>query len=183
MAEGFERRFRQQAIDVFQPGRLRKVWVAFGTAYVRFGDENSNPRSLDQQLLNVLTRARRDGVIVPWCFVLADAAVRGTLACRRGYTILKSIVERRDEFGVLCAEMIAYEGQSAIDVARLFNEHKVGGKQTWSDGRVRQHYSRPRLVGKDILHMTKQVVNRNTAKKRTIRLPEKDWMYRDVPHL
>ena len=37
------------------------------------------------------------------------------------------------------AEMIAYEGKSAVDVARLFNEHKVGGKQTWSDSRVRQH--------------------------------------------
>ena len=32
MAEGFERRFRQQAIDVFQPGRLRKIWLAFGTS-------------------------------------------------------------------------------------------------------------------------------------------------------
>jgi hypothetical protein len=81
------------------------------------------------------------------------------------------------------AEMIAYEGQSAIDVARLFNEHEGGCEQTWSDGRARQHYSRPRLVGKDILHMTKHVVNRNTGKKRTVRLPEKDWMYRDVPHL
>ena len=37
---------------------------------------------------------------MPWCFVLADAAVSGMLAYRRGYTIAKSIVERRDEFGV-----------------------------------------------------------------------------------
>jgi site-specific DNA recombinase len=307
MADDFEQRFRQQHAEAFRPGDTPIAWIALAVAYLRFSDENSNPRSLDQQLLNVLTRARRDGVFVPWCFVLADAAVSGTLACRRGYTIAKSIVERRDEFGVSWflidelsrmsrntieslqhgelaestgvrvvgasdgydsanpqsslllpvlgsmneafitqlrskvkrgmddafrrgdnisppgvgyrlvevkdangnlvithkntiekiveidpeaadwtrrgAEMIAYEGQSAIDVARLFNEHKVGGKQTWSDGRVRQHYSRPRLVGKDILHMTKQVVNRNTGKKRTIRLPEKDWMYRDVPHL
>ena len=45
------------------------------------------------------------------------------------------------------AEMIAYEGRSAMDVARLFNEHKVGGKQTWSDSRIRTHYAIDRLVG------------------------------------
>ena len=31
---------------------------------------------------------------------MADAAVSGTLACRTGYTLAKTIVERRDEFGV-----------------------------------------------------------------------------------
>jgi DNA invertase Pin-like site-specific DNA recombinase len=307
MADDFERRFRQQSAEAFRPAGTPIAWIALAVAYLRFSDENSNPRSLDQQLLNVLNRARRDGVFVPWHYVLADAAVSGTLACRTGYTLAKTIVERRDEFGVSWfliddlsrmsrntieslrhgelaeatgvrvvgasdgydsanpqsslllpvlgsmneafvtqlkakvkrgmddafrrgdniqppgvgyrlvdlkdangnlvitrkntiekvveidpeaaewtrrgAEMIAYEGKSAIDVARLFNEHKVGGKQTWSDSRVRQHYARPRLAGKDILHMTQQVSNRNTGKKRTVRLPEKDWLHRDVPHL
>jgi DNA invertase Pin-like site-specific DNA recombinase len=307
MADDFERRFRQQQAEVFRPGGTPIIWLALAVGYLRFSDENSNPRSLDQQLLNVLNRARPDGVFVPWHYVLADAAVSGTLACRTGYTLAKTIVERRDEFGVTWfliddlsrmsrntieslrlgelaaetgvrvvgasdgfdssnpqsslllpvlgsmneafvtqlkakvkrgmddafrrgdniqppgvgyrlvdlkdangnlvvtrkntiekvveidpeaaewtrrgAEMIAYEGKSAIDVARLFNEHKVGGKQTWSDSRVRQHYARPRLVGKDILHMTQQVANRNTGKKRTVRLPEKDWLHRDVPYL
>ena len=32
MAESFERQFRQQAIDVFQPGRLRKIWLRQGPA-------------------------------------------------------------------------------------------------------------------------------------------------------
>lgn len=40
----------------------------------------AGPRSLDQQLLHVLNRARRDGVFVPWQYVLAAAAVSGTLA-------------------------------------------------------------------------------------------------------
>ncbi|GDX96871.1 hypothetical protein LBMAG47_25360 [Planctomycetia bacterium] len=43
------------------------------------------------------------------------------------------------------AEMIACEGKSAVDVARLFNEHKVRGKQTWPDSRVRQHYGRDKI--------------------------------------
>jgi site-specific DNA recombinase len=307
MADDFERRFRQQQAETFRPGDMPKVWTDLGIAYLRFSDENSNPRSLDQQLLNVLTRARRDGVFVPWCFVLADAAVSGTLACRRGYMIAKTIVERRDEFGVSWflidelsrvsrntidalrlgelagetgvrvigasdgydsdnpqsslllpvlgsmneafitqlrskvkrgmddafrrgdniqppgvgyrlvevkdangnlvithkntiekvveidpeaadwtrrgAEMIAYAGKSAVDVARLFNEHKVGGKQTWSDSRVRQHYGREKLVGKDVFRKTRQVTDRQTGKKKVIHLPASEWIWRDVPHL
>jgi DNA invertase Pin-like site-specific DNA recombinase len=307
MADDFERRFRQQHAEVFRPGGTPIAWIALAVAYLRFSDENSNPRSLDQQLLNVLNRARRDGVFVPWHYVLADAAVSGTLACRTGYTLAKTIVERREEFGVTWfliddlsrlsrntieslrhgelaeatgvrvvgasdgydsanpqsslllpvlgsmneafitqlrskvkrgmddafrrgdniqppgvgyrlvevkdadgnlvithkntiekiveidpeaadwtrrgAEMIAYEGKSAVDVARLFNEHKVGGKQTWSDGRVRQHYGREKLIGKDVFRKTKQVTDRQTGKKKVIHLPTSEWIWRDVPHL
>ncbi|MEI8228628.1 MAG: recombinase family protein [Planctomycetota bacterium] len=307
MADDFERRFRQQNADVFRPADTPRVWIALAVAYLRFSDENSNPRSLDQQLRNVLNRARRDGVFVPWHYVLADAAVSGTLACRHGYMIAKSIVERHEEFGVTWfliddlsrlsrntiesmrhgelaeatgvrvvgvsdgydsanpqsslllpvlgsmneafitqlrskvnrgmddafrrgdnvsppgvgyrlvdvkdangnlvithkntiekvveidpeaadwtrrgAEMIAYEGKSAIDVARLFNEQKVGGKQTWSDSRVRQHYGREKLVGKDVRHKSKQVTDRQTGKKKVIHLPQSEWIWRDVPHL
>jgi site-specific DNA recombinase len=100
MADDFERRFRQQHAEVFRPGGTSPVWLALAVADLRFSDENSNPRSLDQQLLNVFNRARREGVFVPWSYVLADAAVSGTLACRTGYTLAKTIVERRDEFGV-----------------------------------------------------------------------------------
>ena len=81
------------------------------------------------------------------------------------------------------AEMIAYEGKSAVDVARLFNEHKVGGKQTWSDSRVRQHYGREKLSGKDVFRKTKQVTDRQTGKKKVIHLPTSEWIWRDVPHL
>ena len=68
-----------------QPGKL-------GAAYLRYSDDNSNPRSLDQQLRNVLERAARDGVFVPWAFVFADAAVTGTNADRRGYQLAKAAV-------------------------------------------------------------------------------------------
>jgi DNA invertase Pin-like site-specific DNA recombinase len=307
MAEAFERRFRAQAVEVFRPSGGARPWSALGIAYLRFSDEGSNPRSLAQQLINVLTRARREGVFVPWEYVLADAAVSGTLACRRGYTIAKALVERRQESGASWfliddlsrmsrstieslrlgeltadtevrlvgasdgfdsanpqstillpmlgsmneafiyqlkvkvrrgmddafrrgdniqppgvgyrlvdvkdsagnlvithkgtieklveidpeaaewtrrgAEMIACEGKSAIDVARLFNEHKVGGKQTWTDGRVRQHYRREKLVGTDVFRKTKQLLDRQTGKKRVVHLPETDWIVRDVPHL
>ena len=100
MADDFERRFRTQLVDVFNPAGLRRVWTDIGLGYVRFSDEGSNPRSLDQQLINVLQRARRDGVFIPWHYVCADYAVSGTLACRRGYIVAKMLVERRAETGV-----------------------------------------------------------------------------------
>ena len=307
MADDFERRFRQQHADVFRPGNTPVAWIALAVAYLRFSDENSNPRSLDQQLLNVLNRARREGVFVPWHYVLADAAVSGTLTCRTGYTLAKTIVERRDEYGVSWfliddlsrmsrntieslrlgelaaetgvrvvgasdgfdssnpqsslllpvlgsmneafvnqlkakvrrgmddafrrgdniqppgvgyrmvpvtnpdgspvithkgtiekraevdpdtaawivrgAELIAREGQSPIDVARLFNEHQVGGRQTWSDNMIRKLYSRERLVGREVFRTTRQEKNRQTGKVRYVKLPQDQWLVRESPHL
>ena len=307
MADDFERRFRQQHAEVFRPSGTPKLWTDLGIAYLRFSDEGSNPRSLDQQLNNVLNRVRRDGVFIPWQYVCADAAVSGTLSCRRGYAIAKMLVERRAETGATCfviddlsrmsrntieslqvgelaeitgvriigasdgfdssgqqskimlpmmssfnevfidqlkskvkrgmddafrrgdniqppgvgyrmvpvtnpdgslvfthkntvekraevdpeaaewirrgAEMIANEGKSPIDIARLFNEQKVGGKQTWSDNRVRKLYARERLVGREVFRTTKQVRDRRTGKVRYEKLPEAQWLTRESPHL
>ena len=307
MADDFERRFRQQHAEVFRPHGTPKVWADLGIAYLRFSDEGSNPRSLDQQLNNVLNRARRDGIFIPWQYVCADAAVSGTLSCRRGYAIAKMLVERRTETGAAWfviddlsrmsrntieslrlgelaadtgvrvigasdgfdsvgqqskiilpmmssfhevfidqlkskvhrgmddaflrgeniqppgvgyrmvpvthpdgslmfthkgtvekraevdpepaewirrgAEMIAHEGKSPIEVARLFNEQKVGGKATWSDNRVRKLYTRERLVGREVFRTTKQVRDRQTGRVRYEKLPKDQWLTRESPHL
>ena len=307
MADDFERRFRQQHAEVFRPSGTPKLWTDLGIAYVRFSDEGSNPRSLDQQLNNVLNRAHRDGIFIPWQYVCADAAVSGTLSCRRGYAIAKMLVERRAETGAACfviddlsrmsrstieslrlgelaadtgvrvigasdgfdsanqqsklvlpmmssinelfidqlkskvdrgmndafsrgeniqppgvgyrmvpvthpdgslvfthkdtvekraevdpeaaewirrgAEMIAHEGKSPIDAARLFNEQKVGGKPTWSDNRVRKLYSRERLVGREVYRTTKRVCDRQTGRVRYVKLPKDQWLTRESPHL
>ncbi|HWL07797.1 MAG TPA: recombinase family protein [Planctomicrobium sp.] len=63
-----------------------------GKAYVRYSCDNSNPRSLAQQLRNILERAQQDKVFIPWEFVLADAAVTGTIAARRGYQMIKTLI-------------------------------------------------------------------------------------------
>jgi hypothetical protein len=73
LAAAFRERFqgdRQIAVDANMLLRLAKA-----IAYLRYSDENSNPRSLAQQLDNILERARRDGKFIPWEFVCADAAV------------------------------------------------------------------------------------------------------------
>jgi hypothetical protein len=116
MADDFERRFRQQNAEVFRSGGTPHVWLALAVAYLRFSDENSNPRSLDQQLLNVLNRSRREGVFVPWI------THKGTIEKRA------EVEPEAAAWIVRGAELIARGGKSPIDVARLFNEHKVGGR-------------------------------------------------------
>ena len=235
---------------------------------------------------------------MPWQYVLADAAVSGTLACRTGYTLAKSLVERREESGVAWfliddlsrmsrntfeslrlgeladetgvrvigasdgfdsanpqsslllpvlgsmneafitqlrskvkrgmddafrrgdniqppgvgyrlvdvkdasgnlvithkgtiekraeidpeaaawivrgAEMIAHEAKSPIELARLFNEQKVGGRQTWSDNMIRKLYSRERLVGREVFRTTRQL------KRLTDRLAKLDDTHLDA---
>jgi DNA invertase Pin-like site-specific DNA recombinase len=307
MAAAFERRFRTQSIDLFDPAGVPARWRSLGGAYARFSDEGSNPRSLNQQLVNILTRARRDDVFIPWEYVCGDAAISGTLACRRGYLLLKAIVEQRgrtsvewlviDElsrtnrnvieslrlnelvrragvrlvgasdsfdsaneqskillsmmatmhemqidqnasrvnrgmgdafeqgrlvqppgFGyrlvpfvdasgnpvktrkgtdakraevdpeqaawiVRAAEMIAYEGKSPGDVAKLFNAEKASGKATWSDIRVRRLFHRERLAGKEVFRKTKQLRDRDTGHVDVVERDRDEWMARDVPHL
>ena len=307
MAAAFERRFRTQLIDAFEPAGVPARWRSLGGAYTRFSDEGSNPRSLNQQLVNILARARRDDVFIPWAYVCGDAAISGTLACRRGYLLLKTIVEQRSKtqvewlvidelsrtnrnvieslrlnelvrragvrlvgasdsfdsaseqskillsimatmhemqidqnasrvkrgmgdafeqgrlvqppgFGyrlvpfvdangnpvktrkgtdakraeinpeeaawiVRGAEMIAHEGKSPADVAKLFNAEKVSGKATWSDVRVRRLYYRERLVGEEVLRKTKQVCDRETGHVDVIQRDRKEWIARDMPDL
>ena len=307
MAAAFERRFRTQSIDLFDPAGVPARWRSLGGAYARFSDEGSNPRSLNQQLVNILTRARRDDVFIPWEYVCGDAAISGTLACRRGYLLLKAIVEQRgrtsvewlviDElsrtnrnvieslrlnelvrragvrlvgasdsfdsaneqskillsmmatmhemqidqnasrvnrgmgdafeqgrlvqppgFGyrlvpyvdasgnpvktrkgtdakraevdpeqaawiVRAAEMIAHEGKSPGDVAKLFNAEKASGKATWSDIRLRRLFHRERLVGREVFRKTKQLRDRETGHVDVVERDRDEWMARDVPHL
>jgi site-specific DNA recombinase len=307
MAAAFERRFRTQSVDLFEPAGVPARWRSLGGAYARFSDEGSNPRSLNQQLVNILARARRDDVFIPWEYVCGDAAISGTLACRRGYLLLKAIVEQRGQthvewlvidelsrtnrnvieslrlnelvrragvrlvgasdsfdsaneqskillsmmatmhemqidqnasrvnrgmgdafeqgrlvqppgFGyrlvpfvdaggntvktrkgtdakraevdpeqaawiVRAAEMIANEGKSPADVAKLFNAEKVSGKATWSDIRVRRLFHRERLVGKEVFRKTKQLRDRETGHVDVVERDRDEWMERDVPHL
>ncbi len=67
--------------------------TVLGLAYLRYSDDNSNPRSLAQQLRNILERANRDQVFILWEWVYADAAVSGTTAARRGYQMAKLHIE------------------------------------------------------------------------------------------
>jgi transcription initiation factor TFIIIB Brf1 subunit/transcription initiation factor TFIIB len=102
----------------------------------------------------------------------------------------KGTIEKRAEIDpeaaawiVRGAEMIAREGKSPIELARLFNEQKVGSRQTWSDNMIRKLYSRERLVGREVFRTTRQEKNRTTGKVRYVKLPQDQWLVRESPHL
>jgi DNA invertase Pin-like site-specific DNA recombinase len=93
LADEFEMRF--QLAD-YRPEPVRVVNTQFkeiGAAYVRYSDANSNTRSLDQQLINILKTAHDEGIFVPFRFVFADAAISGMTAARPGYQLLLKAVE------------------------------------------------------------------------------------------
>src|SRR5690606_19370652 len=86
-AEDFRRRFIQAEAPPVDPACLPGGLI--GAAYLRYSCDNSNPRSLAQQLRNVLNKARQEAHFIPWAYVFADAAVTGTVASRRGYQLAK----------------------------------------------------------------------------------------------
>ncbi|OWK35690.1 hypothetical protein [Fimbriiglobus ruber] len=91
LAAAFCDRFTDERTDVTPVGG--PAGVRLGAVYLRYLCDHSNPRSLDQQLKNVLERAAQDRVFVPWAYVFADAAVSGTTAARRGYRMAKAVLK------------------------------------------------------------------------------------------
>lgn len=63
--------------------------IAIACSYSRYSSDNSNPRSLAQQLRLQLDRAATFRHFIPWSLVFADAAITGTTAARRGYEMAK----------------------------------------------------------------------------------------------
>jgi hypothetical protein len=59
MVDAFKARFLSGVVISPSPSNL-SPGVGLAAAYLRFSDDNSNPRSLDDQLTNILVRARRD---------------------------------------------------------------------------------------------------------------------------
>jgi site-specific DNA recombinase len=128
MADEFRRRFLSDGTPLAELP-LRAVWRWLGAAYLRYSCDNSNPRSLDQQLRNTLERARRDGVFVPWTWVFADAAVTGTTAARRGYRAAKEAVEAADGPTVLFIDEIGRASRDAVEALRLGKLIEATGKR------------------------------------------------------
>lgn len=100
------------------PGRLQGASIAL--TYLRYSCDNSNPRSLPQQLRNCLERARRDGAFIPWEFVFADAAVTGTTAARRAYEMAKLTVMAKPQVArALYVDDLGRAARDAIETLTL----------------------------------------------------------------
>lgn len=88
MATDYTARFRSGHIQHPEFGSKGLYsWRAVAACYLRYSCENSNPRSLDDQLAHVLKAARAAGHFIPWDYVLADSSISGTIAVRKGYCL------------------------------------------------------------------------------------------------
>ncbi|CAN5530265.1 hypothetical protein BH11PLA2_BH11PLA2_46380 [soil metagenome] len=119
MAERFRVTFETN--QWVSPGLIpQRTWKLLGTAYLRYSDDNSNPRSLDQQLVNVLEKAKQTGIFIPWSFVFADAAITGTIAARHGYQLAKRLIQDNDaNVDVLLIDEIGRASRDAIEALHL----------------------------------------------------------------
>ncbi len=99
LAGQFKQAFLTGECIAFSSECRNPPWKAIAAGYFRYSCDNSNPRSLDQQLKLALERAKQDGNFIPWTYVFADAAVSGTTAGRTGYTLIKDAL-CTDDLGI-----------------------------------------------------------------------------------
>jgi hypothetical protein len=121
----------QQLADEFKRAFIDPDWrplgniqrprftAAIGLAYLRYSCDNSNPRSLPQQLRNCLEKAGSMKVFIPWFMVSADAAVTGTIAQRRGYQMAKSVVEHTTGAAVLFIDELGRAARDTVECVKL----------------------------------------------------------------
>ena len=120
MAAVFRERFLNGRIERFQPEIDMPPWLEIAAGYLRYSCDNSNPRSLDQQLRNELERAAQDRVFIPWEYVFADAAVSGTTAARRGYLMIKTLIsDRQATLRRVYIDEIGRASRDAIEALKL----------------------------------------------------------------
>jgi DNA invertase Pin-like site-specific DNA recombinase len=117
MVEEFRRRFLGGATEPI-PTTGSAPRRALACSYLRYSSDNSNPRSLDQQLRLQLERAAQLGHFIPWACVFADAAVTGTTADRHGYTAAKQSLGV-EGIEALYIDEIGRASRDAIEALRL----------------------------------------------------------------
>lgn len=115
LADEFEARFlTKDPVRYHRPGS-DKWWAAVAAAYLRYSSDSSNPRSLAQQLRNILAWAAKEKLFIPWEYVFADAAVTGTTAARRGYQMVKEAVCATDGPALLLINELGRASRDAIE--------------------------------------------------------------------
>jgi DNA invertase Pin-like site-specific DNA recombinase len=71
--------------------------VKFGGAYARYSSDNSNPKSIIDQLSMILAKAKEEGRFIPWAYVYADYSVTGMDSSRRGYSSFKAVLADKQQ--------------------------------------------------------------------------------------
>lgn len=123
MSEAFTTAFQSGCPHLFSnaPKELPQC-CGLATAYLRYSSENSNARSLDDQLASILKAARANDHFIPWVNVLADSSVSGAIAVRRGYVMAKDVLKRPSGGGSVEALYVYDISRASRDVIEM---HKL----------------------------------------------------------
>jgi DNA invertase Pin-like site-specific DNA recombinase len=92
MVDDFKHRHRSGEVDLAQVLTFRGHCEKFGGAYERYSCDNSNPTSVQDQLMSILDKANAEGHFVPWQYVFADYSISGLDASRQGYVSYKGVL-------------------------------------------------------------------------------------------
>ena len=129
MVATFMARFGQKDTTHLHPWLPKNL----ATTYLRYSCDNSNMRSLCQQLLNVLTKSNADGLFIPWTLVFADAEITGTIAARKGYQESKRVIlEPGNHVRCLYVDDIGRASRDLVELLSLFRSVIHSGKRVVS---------------------------------------------------
>jgi len=65
-------------------GAFTKQGTKLAGSYNRYSCDNSSPKSIIDQMVNALEKAKQENRFVPWSYVFADYSVSGLNPSRRG---------------------------------------------------------------------------------------------------
>jgi site-specific DNA recombinase len=119
MAKQFKKRFLRRRLDLFTYTASKVPWLQIAMSYLRYSDDNSNPRSLDQQLKLQLRRARDQRSFIPWQYVFADARITGTTAHRRGYKLAKLALRQDERVKILYIDEMGRASRDTVETLLL----------------------------------------------------------------
>ena len=119
MAEAFKEQFLDAKIGDFQVPRPSSATSGVGVSYLRYSCDNSNPRSLDDQLRLQLEKAQTRNEFIPWHYVFADASVTGTHSDRAGYMMAKKAIKGDDAVTTLYIDEIGRASRDAMEALKL----------------------------------------------------------------
>ncbi|MCG8587012.1 MAG: recombinase family protein, partial [Pirellulales bacterium] len=139
MVEDFKTRHREGKVCPSVVSIFLKHCEALASAYSRYSCDNSDPKSIIDQLVNELERAKREGRFVPWAYVFADYSVSGFDPSRQGHTSHKKLLTDRahkidtvyiDDFSRASREEV--EWWKLTSICRKHGKRLIGASDNFS---------------------------------------------------
>jgi hypothetical protein len=96
MVEDFKHRHRTGQVDPAPLRAFLKHCPKLGGGYNRYSCDNSSRKSIIDQMVNGLDKARQEERFVPWQYVFADYSVSGLNPSRQGYCSYKGVLQDKD---------------------------------------------------------------------------------------